>query len=193
MRYFLLVFLAIGLASCGFMDRFQQEFDSNKCTNDVSFAMTASGMLMHDTADVRSALDRCKDIKQKTPAVKKAIARAEVCLGEYDAAAVIIKEYPNDLKYLEKIIAEKKSKPHSYRCMTNIADKQCIKYADDLNNVIPSQPDPLGVCDEALIVCKGVSEDTSAIAAKNKVNRICGKQLSCLPLSGSSGACLNNK
>ena len=57
--------------------------------------------------NVRSALDTCEDIKKKTAAVKKQIARAEVCVGNYDAAEKIIKQYPKELSYLNKKITDK--------------------------------------------------------------------------------------
>jgi hypothetical protein len=186
MRYLLCVILVLGLSGCNFVNQFQEKFDNEQCIDDLNFAMNPIGF---SKDRVRSALDSCEDIKKKTDAVKKRIARAEVCVGDYDAAAVIIKEYPKKLGYLNKVIADKKSKPGSYQCMTNIDDKRCIEQSGELDSHFKGG-DPFNVCATAPAICRGISDDHTAVAAKEHVDQVCDKKRSCVHSPDLPNVCL---
>jgi hypothetical protein len=96
----------------------QNEFAERRCRSDLDFSMGKATGLLYDENAVRTALDACMDLKTKPPSVKKAIARAEVCVGNYNAAENYINQYPADLGYLRAIIAAKKTNPESYTCLS---------------------------------------------------------------------------
>ena len=59
--------------------------------------MGDSAGLLYNEDSVRAALGYCQDLRKKQPHIKKLMARAEVCIGNYDVAEVYIKQYPEVL------------------------------------------------------------------------------------------------
>ena len=59
--------------------------------------------------------------------------------------------------------------------MANIDDKECIKLSGELNSHFEGG-DPFDVCDTALVICRGISDDSTAVAAKKHVDQVCSKK-----------------
>ena len=104
-----------------FNSPFYKTSDAEKaCLNNLSLSIGKQNDLSYDEAEVRTALNDCKDLKTKSPAVRKSIARAEVCIGNYHAAEDYIKQYPDNLGDLNAVIQAKKANPSGYRCLIPI-------------------------------------------------------------------------
>jgi hypothetical protein len=172
MRYIIVMIMVLSLTSCGFFKGFQKGYDNELCISKLDFAMGGPSVDLYSKSELRSALDQCKDIKTKTNAVKKAMAKAEVCLGEYDEAKKVIKQFPDDLAYLKAIIAAKQAHPGRYKCLTNMNDKACEKFAQDAKFFKNSFSD----CKQALSVCNQTSDSAKAKNAASEVKQICAEE-----------------
>ena len=104
-----------------FNSPFDKTSDAEKsCLNNLSLSIEKQNDSSYDETEVRTALNDCKDLNTQPASVKKSIARAEVCIGNYHAAEAYIKQYPYGLGYLNTVIQAKKANPSGYRCLIPI-------------------------------------------------------------------------
>ena len=101
-------------------DRQSSNFSQQRCLDHLNSSINSSDSAFYDDNEVRQAIDNCQDLKNKTPAIKKAMARAYVCIGNYSAARRYINEYPTDLSYLQDTITNKQQHPNNYRCLSPV-------------------------------------------------------------------------